>query len=66
MKKFKIEVNQKKCIGCGACASVCDNFKLVNGKSQPKKKIISEKELECNLKAKNICPVKAISVTEIR
>ena len=63
MAKYKVSVNQDKCIGCGACAGICDNFELTDGKSSPKKAVIDE--IGCSGEAKDGCPVKAISVEEI-
>ena len=52
-----IRIDKKKCIGCGLCASICDEvFEMTNdGKAKvknPKAKCINE--------AKEICPVNAI------
>ncbi len=57
----KIKVDKKKCIGCGACVNVCNNFKLVNGKSVPKKANVEK--ITCEKKAANSCPVDAISIS---
>lgn len=57
---FKIKVDQETCIGCGACEAVCDNFKMVDGKSHPVKDKVNE--IGCNNEAKDACPVGAISV----
>ncbi len=58
---MKVSVDGEKCIGCGACVSVCpDVFELGDdGKSTVKEK---ETEMECCKEAKDICPVDAISV----
>jgi len=56
----RIIINKKKCIGCGACVNVCNNFKLKDGKSYYKK--ISK--TNCEKKAANACPVGAIKVIE--
>jgi ferredoxin len=60
--KYKISVDRSKCIGCGACTNMCDNFKLVGEKASPVKPIVTE--IGCNNEAKDICPVEAISVVE--
>ena len=56
---MKVSVDKEKCIGCGACVSVCpDVFEMGDeGKSEAKKK---ECDLDCCKEAKDICPVDAI------
>ncbi len=58
---MKVGVDEEKCIGCGACVSICPEvFELgENGKSVVKQK---ETELECVKEAKEACPVGAITV----
>lgn len=65
MAKYKVIVNKEKCIGCGACVSMSNNFKIVNGKSKAKKAQIDEKELSSNQNAANVCPVHAINIEKI-
>jgi len=60
---FKISVDKEKCIGCGACAGMCDNFEMKDGKSIVKKAEVDE--VGCNEDAKNACPVQAITVKEV-
>ena len=60
---YKISVDKEKCIGCGACAAVCDNFELKEGKAYAKKAEVEE--LGCNKDAADGCPVEAISTGEI-
>ncbi len=63
MGKFKIEVDQDACIGCGACTS-CDNFELGdNNKASAKKEEVED--LGCNQEAADNCPVQCIKVTEM-
>ena len=66
MAQYKITVDTKKCIGCGACVSTCDNFELVEidgeQKSNPKKAVISDAELSSNKEAEEICPIGTISI----
>ena len=60
---YKIEVDENKCIGCGACESVCPStFKLEGAKS----KVLKEKveELTCEKEAAESCPVDAILIKE--
>jgi len=54
-------VDEKKCIGCGACASICpvNAIKLVNGKS----KIDPKKCIKCGSCAQ-FCPVAAIDLNK--
>ena len=58
---MKVSVDENKCIGCGACISVCPEvFELnENGKSRVKQE---ETDLECCKEAKDICPVDAITI----
>lgn len=55
-----LNVDQEKCIGCGACVSVCPNvFEMGDdGKSH-----VKDPNAECDSEtAKNSCPVGAITV----
>jgi ferredoxin len=53
-----VKVDQKKCIGCGACASVCpEGFEMGDdGKSHAK-----NQNAGCIDEAISSCPVEAIS-----
>ncbi len=64
IKTYKIVQEHEKCIGCGACASVCpENWVMAsNGKAKAKKTTISEKEFKCNKAAEDSCPVQCIHV----
>ncbi len=55
-------VDEKKCIGCGACISVCPQnvFELKDGKSIPVK---PENCVECNACVES-CPVVAIKLVK--
>lgn len=62
---WKIKIDKEKCIGCGACANECeDNFEVKNGKAEVKKSKI--KEIGCNKKAEEICPVDAIKIEGVK
>ena len=52
-------VDETKCIGCGACSSICPvgAIKLVNGKAQ----INAKKCIKCGSCAQ-FCPVGAIEI----
>lgn len=65
--KYKIIHDEKTCINCGVCVSLCpDNWEMKNGKVKPKKTIIDEKELECNQKAMDSCPTQSIKIEKIK
>ena len=53
-----VKVDKKKCIGCGLCASICEEvFKMENdGKAEVK----AQKKLPCVKEAIDSCPVSAI------
>lgn len=56
-----IKVNQKTCIGCGACESACPEvFEVVESKAKVKPGKESS-DSACVQEAIDICPVKAIS-----
>jgi len=51
------KVDKKKCIGCGACVSVCpEGFELIEGKAK-----IKNATAKCIAEAIETCPVQAIS-----
>ena len=54
-----IKVDKEKCIGCGACASVSDNFEIKDGKAVVKDPNSNDKS---NKEAVDICPVQAITI----
>jgi ferredoxin len=66
MTTYEVIHEDEKCIGCGACVSICpENWELhENGKSKPKKTKISEKELDSNMEAANVCPVNCIHIKD--
>ncbi len=60
MTKYKVSVDQEKCIGCGACVAVCgDVFEIKDTKAQAKQ---SETDKDCAKEAADACPVDAINV----
>jgi len=57
----KIIVDKEKCIGCGACVSICPkNFELAEGKAKAKNTEI--KKITCEKEAADSCPVNAIII----
>ena len=61
MGKIKISMEREKCIGCGSCVAVCDNWELKDdGKAKPKKTELDD--LGCNEKAAQVCPVQCIKI----
>jgi len=75
MSKYKIIHEREKCIGCGACVSVCSRFWSMknDGKSELKGAKRAGKNFEldvddagCNTDAAEICPVRCIRVVEIK
>ncbi|MEM4336562.1 MAG: ferredoxin [Candidatus Woesearchaeota archaeon] len=71
-KNIKIVHEAEKCIGCGACVSVCEKFwqmkdnksHLKGSKQSGKNWVleISEREIGCNEEAAEICPVDCIKI----
>jgi len=53
-----VKINSKKCIGCGACVSICPEVFEIKGS---KAVVKSQKELPCVKEAIESCPVNAIS-----
>ena len=54
-----VSVDEGKCIGCGSCASVCEeSFEMKDGKAHVK---AGSEKAECVKEAIDICPVDAIS-----
>ncbi len=75
MSKYKIIHEKEICIGCGACAAVCEKFWSMDedGKAKLKgaKKIGKNFELllddyGCNMDAAQVCPVNCIHILEIK
>lgn len=63
---MKVKVNQDSCIGCGACAAICENVFELNdeGLSQAKAEEVKEKDKEEVRDAADACPTGAIEVEE--
>ena len=55
-----VKVDKNKCIGCGACESICPaTFGMKDGKAFVKKQ---PSKITCEKDAKDSCPVNAISL----
>ena len=63
---MKVKVNQDACIGCGACAAICDSVFELNdeGLSQAKMHEVEEKDSQDVRDAADACPTGAIEVEE--
>ena len=57
-----IKHEKEKCIGCGACASVCPANWTMGDDGKAKCKNKNPKESGCNKEAENVCPVNCIKV----
>lgn len=60
---MKVKIDKEKCIGCGACASVCPEVYVMDdaaGKAKVKKATTNAK---CAKEGADSCPVQAISVS---
>lgn len=63
---MKVKVNKDACIGCGACAAICDTvFELDDeGLSVAKKEEVKDDENQAVRDAADSCPTGAIEVEE--
>jgi len=53
-----VKINKENCIGCGLCASICEEvFEMKEGKAHVK----AQKNIPCIKEAIDQCPVDAIS-----
>jgi ferredoxin len=59
---FKVSVNEDECIGCGACAAVCDNFDMDGDKAKVKQPDVDD--IGTNQEAADACPKACIIVEE--
>lgn len=63
---MKVKVNQDSCIGCGACAAICDKVFEINddGLSQAKVETVEDSDSQDVRDAADACPTGAIEVEE--
>ena len=59
---MKVKVNQDSCIGCGACAAICEDVFEINdsGVSEAKVDVVPEDKEEACREAMESCPTAAI------
>ena len=64
MVKYKIKYDRSKCIGAASCVELAPETWVLDkeGLAKQKKKSITEKDLEKNVKAAKSCPTKAIEI----
>ena len=63
---MKVKVNKDACIGCGACAAICDKVFEINdeGLSEAKVEEVKEEFQDEVRDAADSCPTGAIEVNE--
>ena len=63
---MKVKVNRDACIGCGACAAICDSVFEIDdeGLSVVKKEEVEEEEQQAVVDSKESCPTGAIETSE--
>jgi ferredoxin len=78
MAKYKIIQDKENCIGCGACSAICPEFwemdenglahlkESIENDGQYELEINTEDERARNQEAVDACPVKVISIKEIK
>jgi len=60
---YKINIDKKKCIGCGSCEAICpQSFEMKDGKAQAKKQKVDK--LTCEKDAESSCPTQAITISQ--
>ncbi|HOI19215.1 MAG TPA: ferredoxin [Candidatus Woesearchaeota archaeon] len=59
--KYKIEINESLCVGCGACQAICPDVYEMDDNNKPKLKE-NPTAKECAKEAADSCPVSAIDV----
>lgn len=63
MPKFIIKQDREKCIGCGTCVALCNNWLMdKEGKAKPKKSTLDK--VGCNQEAADACPTQCIEIVE--
>ena len=59
---MKVKVNKESCIGCGACAAICEDVFEIgdDGLSQAKVDVVPEDKEDAAREAMESCPTAAI------
>lgn len=59
---MKVKVNQDSCIGCGACAAICEGVFEIgdSGLSEVKVDVVPEDKKDAAVEAIESCPTAAI------
>lgn len=59
---MKVRVNENSCIGCGACAAICEDVFEIgdDGLSQVKVDVVPENKIDAAKEAVESCPTAAI------
>lgn len=77
MNKYKIKHDRENCIGCSACASLCERFWEMNADGRSdliggdkledgfQSLEIEERDFECNMDVAESCPVNVIHLINI-
>ena len=65
--KAKVSVEERTCIGCGTCSSLCpDVFELSEeGRAVVKMEVVEGELADCVREAEESCPTGSISVEEV-
>ena len=67
MAKYKVEIDEAACIGCGACTATCaDNFEMKDTDAGQKAKVKNADidDMGCSKEAADVCPVTCIHIME--
>lgn len=61
---MKIRIDENKCIGCGACEALAEDYFKVNSISKLKKSEVKKEDEEKIRNAAESCPTGAIELSE--
>jgi ferredoxin len=60
---MKVKVNESKCIGCGACEALAEDYFKVNSIAKVKKSEVKKEDEEKVKNAAESCPTDAIELS---